>query len=139
MDNTLILGILKKIPLLSELNEQDHTEIIEHITLQYFPAAYSLFKEGDVGDKLYIIKAGMVKIFHPSNPDQAVAMLGPNDFFGEMALFDDKPRNASATTVEESEIFLLDKKDFFTLVLKNPAISSKMSEEFLRRVKENQK
>ncbi len=139
MDNNLILGILKKIPLLSELNEQDHAEVIQHITLQYFPANYTLFNEGDAGDKLYIIKAGMVKIFHPASPDQAVAMLGPNDFFGEMALYEEKPRNASAQTVEESEIFILNKQDFFALVLKNQSIAGKMSEEFLRRVQENKK
>lgn len=147
MDNNLILGILKKIPLLAELNEQDHAEVIQHITLQYFPANYTLFNEGDAGDKLYIIKAGMVKIFHPvedpalavATPDQAVAMLGGNDFFGEMALYEEKPRSASAQTMEESEIFILNKQDFFSLVLKNQSISSKMSEEFLRRVQENKK
>ena len=137
MDNNLILGILKKIPLLAELNDQDHAEIIQHITLQYFPANYTLFNEGDAGDKLYIIKAGMVKIFHPAAPDKAVAMLGPNDFFGEMALYEEKPRNASAQTMEESEIFLLNKQDFYALVLKNQSIAGKMSEEFLRRVQEN--
>lgn len=137
MDNNLILGILKKIPLLSDLNEQDHSQIIQHITLQYFPTNYTLFNEGDVGDKLYIIKMGMVKIFHPASPEQAIAMLGANDFFGEMALYEEKPRNASAQTVEESEIFTLSKQDFLALVLKNKSISGKMNEEFLRRIQEN--
>ncbi len=138
MENTSILPILKKIPLFEELTEEDHAELIKHITMQYFPSDHLLFEDGGLGDKLYIIKSGMVKIFHPANPDNAVAMLGPHEFFGEMALFEDRPRSASAVTTEESEIFLLEKADFYELVLKNQSIASKLSEEFLSRVKQNQ-
>ncbi len=137
MENSTILPILKKIPLFNELTEEDHAEIIKHITLQYFPADYTLFEEGSTGDKLYILKSGMVKIFHPSSPDEAVAMLGTNEFFGEMALFEDRPRSATAITTEESEIFLLEKADFYELVLKNQSIAGKLSEEFLNRVQSN--
>ncbi|MBT5016957.1 cyclic nucleotide-binding domain-containing protein [Candidatus Peregrinibacteria bacterium] len=137
MENTTILPILKKIPLFAELTEEDHAEIIKNITLNYFPVDYTLFEEGAPGDKLYIIKTGMVKIFHPSNPDEAVAMLSPNEFFGEMALFEDTPRTASAMTTEESEVFLLEKSDFYKLVLKNKSIAGKLSEEFLNRIQSN--
>lgn len=139
MDSITILPILKKIPLLEDLNATDHGQIIEHITLNYFPANYTLFSEGDIGEKLYILKSGMVKIFHPDKPDQPIAMLGPNEFFGEMALFEDRKRTASAMTTSDSEIFLLEKTDFYDLVLKNQNIASKLSDEFLNRVKGNQK
>mgnify|MGYP005654361093 FL=1 len=105
--------------------------------MQYFPADYTLFNEGDMGDKLYIIKTGMVKIFHPSEPGKEVAMLGPNEFFGEMALFEDNPRSATAVTTAESEVFLLEKANFYELVLKNESIASKLSAEFLSRVQAN--
>lgn len=138
MENASILPILKKIPLFNELTEEDHAEIIKHITMQYFPADYTLFNEGDMGDKLYILKSGMVKIFHSGDPDNAVAMLGPNEFFGEMALFEDRPRSASAITTAESEVFLLEKADFYDLVLKNQSIAGKLSEEFLNRIQQNE-
>ncbi len=137
MENSSILPILKQIPLFTELTEEDHAEIIKNITLQYFPAEHVLFHEGEVGDKLYIIKSGMVKIFHPSEPETAVAMLGTNEFFGEMALFEDNPRSATAMTTEDTEIFLLEKADFYTLVLKNQSIAGKLSEEFLNRIQKN--
>ena len=138
MENASILPILKKIPLFVDLTEEDHAEIIKSITMQYFPPDYTLFNEGDAGDKLFIIKSGMVKIFHPSEPGKEVALLGANEFFGEMALFEDKPRSATAMTTEESEVFLLEKADFYELVLKNKSIAGKLSEEFLLRVQENQ-
>ncbi len=135
-----ILPILKKIPLLADLNEDDHKEIIKHIEMQYYPAHQVIFKEGDPGDAVYIIKRGVVRIFHPgSDPveDKEVAMLGDNDVFGEMAIISEKPRNASAQTMEESEIFVLKKEDFIQLVSSNPNMASRISGEFLKRFKIN--
>jgi len=135
-----ILPILKKIPLLADLNEDDHKEIIKHIELQYYPAHQVLFKENDRGDAVYIIKRGVVRIYHPgAEPieDQEISMLGDNDVFGEMAIISEKPRNASAQTMEESEIFVLKKDDFIQLVSSNPNMASRVSSEFLKRFKIN--
>lgn len=139
-DVTMILGILKKIPLMEELNEEDHREVIQRITLELFPANHIIFKEGDPGDSFYIIKSGMVRVFHPADTpeeEQEVAMLGDNDFFGEMALISEKPRNASTKTVEETQCFKLAKDDFIQLVSSNPQMASRISSEFLKRLKIN--
>jgi CRP-like cAMP-binding protein len=137
-----ILTILKKIPLLEELNENDHKEIIKEITLEYYPAHYTLFREGEAGDAVYIIKRGTVRIFH-SNEDkdleEEVAMLGDNDVFGEMAIISEKPRNATAETQEESEVFVLKREDFVKLLSSNPDMASRISSEFLKRFKINLK
>lgn len=139
-DVTMILGILKKIPLMEELNEEDHREVIKHITLELFPANHVIFSEGEAGDSFYIIKSGMVRVFHPGDtPDEEkeVAMLGDNDFFGEMALISEKPRNATTRTVEETQCFRLIKDDFIQLVSSNPNMASRISSEFLKRLKIN--
>lgn len=143
-DVTLILGILKKIPLMEELNEQDHREVIKHITLELYPADHVVFNEGEPGDSFYIIKSGMVRVFHPANPqsndpdeEKEVAMLGDNDFFGEMALISEKPRNATTRTVEETQCFKLVKDDFIQLVSSNPNMAGRISSEFLKRLKIN--
>jgi len=140
--NISILPILKKIPLLSDLNEDDHKEIINHIDLLYFPAHKDVFHEGDPGDAVYIIKRGIVRIYHPG-PTKAdekdIAMLGDDDFFGEMAIISEKPRNSSAESIEESEIFILKKEDFIKLVSSNPNMASRISSEFLKRLKINLK
>ena len=139
-DNFSILPILKKIPLLAELNEADHQEIIKHIVMEYYPAHQLIFKEGDAGDAVFIIKRGVVRIFHPGpdvTEEKELAMLGDNDVFGEMAIISEKPRNASAQTMEESEIFVLKKDDFVQLVASNPNMASRISSEFLKRFKIN--
>jgi len=135
-----IVKILKQIPLLAELNENDHQEIIKRITLEYFPKNYVVFNEGDSGDAFYIIKKGVVRIFHPHDnleDDVEVSILGDNDFYGEMALISERPRNASAQTLEETEVFKLKKEDFINLVTNNSDMASRISSEFLKRLKIN--
>jgi len=139
-DISAITRILKQLELFNGLIEADHAEIIKRITLEYYPKAHTLFKEGDAGDSFYIIKRGMVRIFHEGiaeNADKETAMLGDGDFFGEMALMSDKPRNATAATVEESEVFKLKKDDFIQLVSSDPNMASRISGEFLKRLKAN--
>lgn len=142
-DIAIILPILKKIPLFETLEEDLHKEIIRRIVLMYYPADYELFHEGDEGDALYLIKSGEVEIFHPPKEEgdlpTKVAELGENDFFGEMALVSDAPRNASAKTTSESEMFLLSKEDFKNLVNSNAHLAEQISSTVISRMKQNEK
>jgi CRP-like cAMP-binding protein len=139
-DTSTIMGILKQLEIFQGLNEADHAEIIKRITLEFYPKNHVLFHEGDAGDSFYIIKRGMVRIYREapdSQADRDTATLGNGDFFGEMALIGDKPRNNSAQTLEESEVFKLKKDDFINLVSSDPNMASRISNEFLKRMKLN--
>lgn len=140
MDQNTILPILKKIPLFADLNEEDHKEIIKQITLEYYPTNKLLFSHGEDGDAMYIIKSGLVKIFHTEDSsEKELAVLGANEFFGEMALISDKKRIASAITLEECEIFKLRKSDFKLLISTNQHLAIIISDAILKRVKSNNK
>ncbi|MEK9160058.1 MAG: cyclic nucleotide-binding domain-containing protein [Patescibacteria group bacterium] len=130
----LILQILKTVPLFQNLTEEEHQSIIAHITMQYFPAHYVLFEKGVPGHAMYIIKSGMIRIY---NEQADVASLGEGDFFGEMALIEDQPRNASAETLSDCEIFVLNKEDFAALLQKSPDILRKVKEAYQARKQEN--
>jgi CRP-like cAMP-binding protein len=135
-----ITHILKQIPLLKELNEQDHQEIIKHIKMEYYPKGHRIFKEGDEATTMYIIKSGIVRIFHAGETasfDKEVAMLADNDFFGEMALISEQPRNANAQVVEDAQVFTLKKEDLIKLISENPNFAASVSGEFLKRFKSN--
>jgi len=139
-DITAITNILKQLALFKDLNEADHAEIIKRITMEYYPKNHILFHEGDAGDCFYIIKRGMVRIFHETTDSPVsgdTATFGNGDFFGEMALIQDKPRNNSAQTIEESEIFKLKKDDFIKLVSSDPNMASRISDKFLDHMKIN--
>lgn len=140
MDAPTILPILKKIPLLADLTEEEHKEIINNIVLNYFPAGYTLFHEGDPDGSMYIIKHGMVKISRKNvaGVEAEIAVLSDNDFFGEMALVLSEPRNATATIIADCELFELKKADFLKLMESSPTMANKISTEFQGRVKKNE-
>lgn len=138
-----ILGILKKIPYFTELDDASYELIMNNITLEYYPPMHKLFSQGDAGDCMYIIKKGAVKIFQGNLEDKDeqthIATLSDDSFFGEMALVSEATRNASALTLDESEIFVLKKEDFDNLIANNPSFAEQISTEFIQRVNDNDK
>lgn len=143
IDVTVLLPILKQIPLFATLNEEQHREIIQRIVMMYYPAEYVLFKENDEGDALYIVKSGAVEIFHEPKEagdlPQTVATISPGGFFGEMALVSDGKRNASAKAKLDCEIFILSKDDFKNLLDTNTSLAEQISATMVARLKENDK
>ncbi|MBI5754435.1 cyclic nucleotide-binding domain-containing protein [Candidatus Peregrinibacteria bacterium] len=141
VDSLILLPILKQIPLFSALDENTHKEIIQHIILMYYPANYQLFKEGDEGDALYIVKKGQISIYHEAKEagelPKKVAEINEKGFFGEMALVSDQPRNASAKTIIESEVFILSKTDFKKLLETNTTLAEQISATMIDRLKKN--
>jgi len=142
MENTNpMFNILEKIPLFKDLTDESKTLICNNITMQYYPKNHMIFKKGDAGDSMFIIKKGLVKIYlgESMDPDDQtiLANLSDNAFFGEMALVSENPRNANAYTMAESEIFILKKDDFNNLIANNPALAEQVSTEFISRVKSN--
>nr|HPO05684.1 cyclic nucleotide-binding domain-containing protein [Candidatus Gracilibacteria bacterium] len=69
---------------------------------------------------------------------ETIALLGPNDFFGEMALINEKPRNASVLTLCECEMYSINPQDLKEIILKKPEISEQIAQEFIRRSKINE-
>lgn len=75
-----------------------------------FKKGETIFKEGDVGDVMYIIKSGRVEIVKNVNDEELVlATLDANSFFGEMALFGDKKRSATVRAVDNTQMISINK------------------------------
>ena len=76
-------------------------------------AGVVIFSEGAVGDKMYLILSGAVRISRevPGMGEEALAVLRPGNYFGEMALIDDSPRSADAKAHEASELFVIRKEE----------------------------
>ncbi len=140
-NSSMLLPILKQIPLFATLDENSHREIIAHIVLMYYPANYQLFKEGDEGDALYIVKKGQVSIYHEpkeaGDSPKKVAEINDGGFFGEMALVSDQPRNAAAKAMTEAEVFILSKADFRKLLETNTSLAEQISATMVDRIKQN--
>lgn len=79
-----------------------------------------IFQKGDMGDSLYIIVAGRVRV---DDGDRLLNYLGERDVFGEMALLDAEPRVASVTAVEPTRLLRLDQAPFFELITDRPEVA----------------
>jgi len=132
------LPVIKLVPFFSELSEEEHTQIIKNVIMNYYPVGHVFFKEGDEAGNMYIIKKGMVKISKKTGDNEKeLAMLSDNNFFGEMGLVSDLPRNASATAMSECEIFELNKNEFIKLMENLPELANKVSHVYIDRDKAN--
>lgn len=101
------------------------------------PAGTVLFQEGDRGEEMYIIQAGKVKISKKvRGVDKTLAMLEKGEFFGEMSILNDKPRSATAETVEDSDLLVIDRKTFDTLIRGNPEITVRFIKRLADRLRE---
>jgi CRP/FNR family transcriptional regulator, cyclic AMP receptor protein len=77
-----------------------------------------VFSEGDKGDKFYLVIDGAVRISRivPGMGEEALAVLRPGSYFGEMALIDEAPRSAHAIVQEKCRLFVLRKEDLDDLL-----------------------
>ena len=80
--------------------------------------ATTIFQEGEKGDKFYLIIDGAVRIsrFVPGMGEEALAVLRPGAYFGEMSLIDDAPRSATAVCHERCRLFVVNRKDLEDLL-----------------------
>ena len=101
------------------------------------PAGTVLFREGDKGDKMYVIRSGKVKIVkHIADSDITLAVLGTGEFFGEMALLEGLPRSAEATVAEDALLIEVEGPAFDTLVRKNGEIAVRLMRRLSERMRE---
>ncbi|MBW1767530.1 MAG: cyclic nucleotide-binding domain-containing protein [Deltaproteobacteria bacterium] len=97
-----------------------------------------IFEEGDVEDTMFFIKDGKVEISRTlGNAKQVIALLGPNDFFGEMALLSKSPRSATATAVNVTTAIVFNRKQFLSLLKTKGEIALKIIDVLILRLKES--
>lgn len=105
--------LLKKIPIFSETPDHILAEVAHLLKEEYLPVNTLIFNQGDIGNCMYIIFTGEVKIH---TKDTFLATLKAHDLFGEFALLDMENRSASATTMSECLLFKLDHESFYELM-----------------------
>jgi CRP-like cAMP-binding protein len=88
-------------------------------------AGDEIVRQGELGDSLYAIIRGRVKVVADG---REVAVLGPRDCFGEMAILDHEPRSATVAALEETELFEIAQEDFYEILHER----SEIAEEVIR-------
>jgi CRP-like cAMP-binding protein len=121
-------------PLLTGLAKQD----IEYLSFVFTPTQVAkgktVFVENMPGESLYIIKRGVVQISQmlAEIDEQALVSLGAGDIFGEMAVIDGKPRQATARIVKDAVLYSLKRKNFNNLLKEKPRLGLQLTLNIVR-------
>lgn len=100
-----------------------------------FSAGDVLFREGEPGDHMYVIQSGAVRITkNVAGADRVIAILGPGEFLGELAILNDKPRVATATVIDDARCLVIEAKTLETMVTRSGEIAMRLIKKLAKRI-----
>lgn len=126
MDNSI--DFLKDVEIFSMLESDELEQIVDYFDLVEIDEGKKLFKQGDKGNELYIVKSGTIatSIALPDDGEKEIATFNEGSFFGEMSIFEDAPRSATCFSKEKSVLLGLEKNEFFEIIDRYPGTAIKM-------------
>ena len=129
-----MIELLKKIPLFESLTEDELEEIEKICIRETHTKDTIIFFEGDPGNRCYVIIKGEVRIskFIPNIGEEALAVLKPGEYFGEMALIDNFPRSAHAIANSDVELLAITKADMDKVLIADREMGYKLLWTFTR-------
>jgi anion transporter len=113
---------IKSIPIFSGLLREDIAKILGRMEEVTVSAGTPVFSQGDQGDAFYLIQSGTVQVVlgTAAGRSETIAVLGPQDWFGEMALLSGEPRSATIIAVKEATLWKLGREAWDDLIEKHP-------------------
>src|SRR5712692_7661195 len=113
---------LRTIPLFSALSREDIAKVLGKLEERSFAAGTTIFSQGEKGDSFYFIQTGAVQVVleGAGGRKESIAVFGPQDCFGEMALLSGEPRSATIITVKETTVWRLSREAWDELIEKHP-------------------
>jgi CRP/FNR family cyclic AMP-dependent transcriptional regulator len=131
------IDVVRQSPLFAALDDDAANALMESMTASRLERGDVLFREGDRGDRLYVIGEGKIKLGLTSidGRENLLAILGPGEMFGELSLFDPGPRTATATAVAETQLIALGHEDLNTFLSGRPAVATTMLAALARRLR----
>lgn len=130
-------NVVRQAPLFAALDEEDVAALQATMSTSRLARGEVLFREGDQGDRLYVLLSGKVKLGRTSTDgrENLVAILGPGEMFGELSVFDPGPRNATATAVAETQLIGLGNDALQQFLLSRPAVAQSLLAALAKRLR----
>ncbi len=129
-DTVLFTRLVKKINFFASMNMGLLEKILNRITYYQYDGGEKVCRQGDPGDTFFVVAEGKLKVSvrEAFLFSRTLATFGPGDRFGEMAMLERKPRNATVTCEEASRIFSLSAEHFEQVLAENPAFSTEIKQ-----------
>lgn len=123
---------LGEVPLFSGLSPKELSSIADGGKEVSFETGKVILKEGESGLGFLLVLKGRVEV---RKRDRVIATMGPGGFFGEMTVFDDRPRSADVVALEPTTCFGMTSWSFIAKMQSNPSIALAVIKELVRRLR----
>ncbi len=123
----------QSVPLFAQVSKRGIRSVIQAATEMDVAAGKDLVRQGERGRHLFVILWGTATVIRDG---RRVAELGPGDFFGELALLIDAPRNATVTALTPMEAIVLSRKEFDAALADAPRMTRKIMKGMATRLAE---
>ena len=114
--------LLEDVPFFKLLDSDERVELAAVLDEARIANGETLFKIGDPGDSLYIVRSGLVEMFVKDHTGEKILLTtaSPGDLFGELSLLDNGPRAATAVALEDTDLLVLDRGDLLLFLRRKP-------------------
>lgn len=137
--STNAVAFLQRVSIFKGVSPESLTRVASITGEKSYAKKSIIFHEGDEGDTLYILKVGRVKIskITEDGREKTLTIMQPGDFFGEMAIFDNMPRSATAEVIDDAAtVYTVAKRDFERILVENPSIAMQIMGDLTRRIRQ---
>jgi len=130
--------LLAQIPLFQGLADEDRETLAQRLTEKNAKAGDIVFSQGDAGSSMYVVRSGAVQVFLPSRDAPPVVLkdVRTGEYFGELALFDSKPRSASVRALVDTVLLELTREELAEHLGRSPRAAMTILSEMAERLRE---
>lgn len=123
-------NLLRRVPLFVTVTDEELDNIANHLKLERYPAGEVIIREGEIGDKFFILERGKATVWRldENQVEQKIDEKGPGQYFGEVALVSSAPRNATVRAETPVSTLTLDYSDFNMCVRQYINLASQVDE-----------
>jgi len=133
-ESLTIVQFLKKCPVFENSTPTLLADVASKMQRESHPAGTTIIRQGDVGDKFYIIRSGKVDVCREAEcREEFLVQLERGDFFGELALLKEAPRAATVRVVEDAELLSLPKEIFMDVVRTSSTFDEQLRKVYFSR------
>jgi len=133
-DTSAYLEYLRKVPIFTGLPARELEFISRSVTERLYEPGSVIVRQGDPGIGFFMIVDGRVEVTHDGH---TIREMGPGEFFGEMALLEERIRTATVSAKSRTRCLQLVRWDFRALLKENPELAVRMLEVVVQRLREH--
>ncbi|WP_218975276.1 Crp/Fnr family transcriptional regulator [Miniimonas arenae] len=129
--------VVRTVPLFADLDDETYAAVRAAMTATNVRRGDVLFREGEQGDRFWVILAGKVKLGHTAvdGRESLLAVLGPGEIVGELSVYDPGPRTATATILAPTTFLELEHTRFVRLLEEHPVLGRQLLRSLAQRLR----